>query len=280
MGSVKSNVLSEDPLSQISRLIMVQLAHMNEIVPDKFNSLKEFIERIDEYEKEQHLENDKNMVPVYRGQESSKWGLETSLERYSKKEFSIRDYNYVLMKIAPSIYGHTGKRWEIKDCEVNSPKWSPQNQEFMVYLRHFSFPSPLLDWSKSIYIALFFAFFKADVSNENGTVAIYACTEYELITFGSADGLIYLLGPYPYTDKRHFTQQSRHTIAVKEKNEHWCYCPHNEPRAGTCEIKRWELPIRLRDEVMKLLEKMNITPYSIYGNEESLMQALAFEHLK
>ena len=257
---------------------------MNEIESVEFSSLNEFIEHIDKYEKKHHLKKDKTKALMYRGLESSKWGLETSLERYSKKKFSIRDYNYVLMKIAPSIYGHTGKDWEIKKMnEKNSPKWNPQNQGFMVYLRNYSFPSPLLDWSKSIYIALFFAFYKADVSNEDGTVAVYTCVANANYSIGlSSDSLIWPLGQYQYTDKRYFTQQALYTIAVEVKDGKWSYCSHSDAYgegSTTCEIKQSLLPIRLKDEVMKLLEKMNITPYSIYGNEESLMQALVFEHL-
>ena len=42
----------------------------------------------------------------------------------------------------------------------------------MAYLRHHGFPSPLLDWSRSAYVAAYFAFNKA-VEASNGRVSIY-----------------------------------------------------------------------------------------------------------
>lgn len=35
---------------------------------------------------------------------------------------------------------------------------TPPGYEFMIYLRHHGFPSPLLDWSRSPYVAAFFCF--------------------------------------------------------------------------------------------------------------------------
>ena len=266
---------------------------MKEIVSEEFGCLKEFIEHVDQH-KEKHKYEERNLkefkkaLPVYRGQESSKWGLETSLERYCNEKFHLDAYNRVLGRIAPSISGLIGKRLKDEDWNYESQLcYEPQNQSFMIYLRHHSFPSPLLDWSESIYIALFFAFFKADVSNKNGTVAVYAShntfLSKNIAMKGTKTSRILQLGRYQDTDKRHFTQQAVYTVAVKEENDSWYYYSHNkayeEEAHENCEIKRWLLPIRLKDKVMKLLGEMNITPYTIYGNEEGLMQALAFEFL-
>src|SRR5690606_2110705 len=45
--------------------------------------------------------------------------------------------------------------------------------DFLVYLRHHGFPSPLLDWTRSPYVSAFFAFRQARTSR----VAIYVYQE-------------------------------------------------------------------------------------------------------
>ena len=98
---------------------------------------------------------------LFRGQCDSSWKLQTTLERYTDKEFSVGLYNTVLSSIYPATASFTGKEWPMQDESWDKSKdhfSTPPNYEFMVYARHHGFPTPLLDWSQSIYVALFFAF--------------------------------------------------------------------------------------------------------------------------
>ncbi len=98
---------------------------------------------------------------LFRGQRSSDWGLETTLERYSDKMFSVSLYDSVLNAIYPATASLTGEKWSVEDRawdDSNKFFTTPPNYEFMVYARHHGFPSPLLDWTQSLYVALFFAY--------------------------------------------------------------------------------------------------------------------------
>ena len=113
--------------------------------------------------------------PLFRGQAQESWRLKTTLERYSLKEYSITDYYQILLAVQPAVETFALKSWKLSnnlniDESYHGP---PPGYEFMVYLRHHGFPSPLLDWSRSPYIAAFFAF-NPRQENEDKNVAIYS----------------------------------------------------------------------------------------------------------
>ncbi len=86
----------------------------------------------------------------------------------------FKDYYHLITKIRPQIETLTSKEWPIPEYpEVEKATQDYQGFEldlwsercpgyaYMAYLRHHGFPSPLLDWTRSPYVAAFFAFNKA-----------------------------------------------------------------------------------------------------------------------
>src|SRR3990172_6319875 len=98
--------------------------------------------------------------PLFRGQSDHSWLLLTTLERFSTKAWSVKRYHRLLLSIAPAVISLTSKEWDLGgDTDVDQSRHGPPpGYEFMIYLRHHGFPSPLLDWSRSPYVAAFFAF--------------------------------------------------------------------------------------------------------------------------
>jgi len=76
---------------------------------------------------------------------------------------TVKAYNHYLLLIEPSVEAYTGTKWELDEFPQIDDFFigSPPNYHFMAYVRPHGFPSPLLDWSQSLYTALFFAFRKA-----------------------------------------------------------------------------------------------------------------------
>ncbi len=53
-------------------------------------------------------------APLFRGHASNTWKLETTLERYTNREFSVDEYSELLWALAPKISAVTGRKWKVK----------------------------------------------------------------------------------------------------------------------------------------------------------------------
>lgn len=233
------------------------------------------------------LKQERDITPVlFRGQGKASGKLKTTLERYSTKQYSPKQYWYVMRAVKPTVETCIGKPWDFSDKYIpDNIQQAPQGYEFMVHLRHHGFPSPLLDWTRSFYIAAFFAF-QSVQANEEPNVAIYSFDERpNNIKEGYSDEAnIVSCGPYVKTHKRHFLQQSEYTYCTKRVEGKDVYCSHEE--AFDRKNKRQDVLNKFiiskteRPKVLKRLNMMNINAYSLFGSEESLLETLAYQEIK
>jgi len=227
-------------------------------------------------------------TPIFRGQEDAAWQLTTTLDRLVKKPFSLRKYWHVMGAALPKVNSFTQEQWALDKEYVfdESSNFPPPGYEFMAYLRHHNFPSPLLDWTRSPFIAAFFAFRPVPYDEQTEKVAIFSYQEYSAGGKGwtGGDPAVFGLGSYITTHKRHFMQQSEYTICKIQSDNGYLYCPHEDAFKNTHKdqdiLIKYLIPRSERSNVLKRLEMMNINSYSLFGSEEGLMDLLAYQELE
>ncbi len=224
-------------------------------------------------------------TPRFRGHSDSDWKLETTLERFTKKSVDAEHYFKRLRDICPAVISVTGKNWDIPE-EFESGRCPPSGYEFMIYLRHHGFPSPLLDWTRSPYVAAFFAF-RSQEKPDSGKVAIYSYVEHfeRPEGFNGEEPNIHGLGPYAVTHKRHYAQQCEYSICQKRIEGRYVYASHetavlSDNYSGQVPMTKYVLPVSERARVLKVLYRMNVTAFSLFGSEESLMETLAYQEIE
>lgn len=193
------------------------------------------------------------------------------------------------------IESFTGNDWhtkpfpemekEIKETQDTFRVCLP-SYDYLVYLRHHGFPSPLLDWTESPYIAAFFAFSESVKSKR---VAIYCYIETPESVKGGTGGapMITVKGPYVKTHKRHFAQKAWYTIATKweDSEERHYFCKHEDifnsneyDKINKQDVLiKIELPTRMRKEALKELSDHNINFFTLFQNEDSLIKTIAMK---
>lgn len=223
---------------------------------------------------------------LFRGHANKDWRLLTTLERFSQDKqlddqvYSEKDYYYILRSVLPAISSLTSEKYELPEFESGAYS-TPTGYEFMIYIRHHGFPSPLLDWTESPYVAAFFAFSE---SKECDDVAIYSYRTYKVGGKGGFLGTpqINQLGPYAQTHERHYTQRCQYTICTKVKEKEKVYCSHEDVNFGDDQdvLKKYIISGKERKKALEKLDFMNIHAFSLFRNEEGLMSTLAYREIE
>ncbi len=224
----------------------------------------------------------------FRGQADSEWPLSTTLERRLDKKWMVSAYFNLISEVHPAIETFTDGRFARPDWpEEKDPSGEPiffekrlrAHATYLAHLRHGGFPSPLLDWTCSVYVAAYFAFHRA---RHDGNVAIYAYREWPKSSKVGSPWFpsIVSFGPNLKTHKRHFRQQSRYTACVQFEDGRWYFTPHDRVFGQKNHLEQdllWKftVPASERLKVLRFCDKVNLNEFTLFDTEEGLLELQA-----
>ena len=270
---------------------------MNEINLDSWEDFEEQLKKLET----KRLRNKCRSEFLYRGQEDHKFKLENTLERNRQERMSIKKYHQLISVVQPQIESFAGGCWKnlsfpdginkwLEENDTIIPHafgWSPEFQDtysYMVYLRHYGFPSPMIDWTSSPYVAAYFAFRRSSTKINKVSIFVFleSTSEIGMKSGSSSEPGIFRFGPYVKTDIRHYIQQSQYTICILHDGE-WLYVPHEKAFARGDQdqdvLWKFNIPYSERLKVLRVLERYNINALSLFGSTESLMETMALREI-
>lgn len=255
----------------------------------KLESWEAYLSEVEE------LKHTYNNVPVlFRGQPDSSKDLITTLERFSKSRWTVRKYCDLIVDCTRdlrSLYGYTGDIPSLSDIDRELIENMSQVlvdipisiSIYWTYLRHYGFPSPLLDWTICPYIAPFFAFRESVRAEE---VAVFAFIDsivgVKHVWKGKPQITSKWLNVYEHV--RHTRQKSRYTIATKAiKNDHQ-FVQHKhvfqENEIHQDILIKFLIPSGESTKAMKWLDGKGINHYSLMDDKEAYLKTLAFRKIR
>ena len=244
---------------------------------------------------------------LFRGQRESTWPLQTTLERAGRKGLFVAEYCRIIEQLRREIQTHTGTVWDFPEfhrfnqllqtftLKNGMVDIKPALLDYMHFLRDHGFPSPLLDWSRSPYIAAYFAFREhAGPSTDGPPRSVYAYRTPGINSQWREDRPSILQSPHNVgSTKRHFLQQCAYTMALNfEDPAGWRFMDHEDVmRRERMGIGGWSwtpadsigfkfnLPGTERVRVLRLLDEHNLNAYSLFDTDDTFIETMAIRAL-
>jgi FRG domain len=209
---------------------------------------------------------------MYRGQENNNWKLRTSFHRTGRASL-YRFLSEDLNALHRHLSGLTAHRFNLSD--------PLDNAAFMHLVQHHGYPTPLLDWTSSPFIAAYFAFksLRRDRITADNRVRIlifdgihWSNSLQRALVLNPAFLHITVLAPLAINNPRVVPQQSVSTASNVDDIE--MYIADYERSAGKTLLAAIDLPAIERRTVMQELSVMGINAGSLFPGLDGACEQL------
>ncbi|EAZ97558.1 FRG domain-containing protein [Marinobacter sp. ELB17] len=207
---------------------------------------------------------------IYRGQSNSAWHLTTSLHRTGKisnQNDFLAFFNQLIPEVQEQVEAWDGSRRDLTD--------SGKMAQFIAFLQHNGFPTPLLDWTFSPYIAAYFAFEGINhFCPQSDEVAVYvfdqntwSSTYKQTYNFDEPAVHVTLLRPNFRGNHKQMLQQGIFWFTNCQNPE--VHVRINE-KEGRKFLTKYTFSVKERRHAMRDLELMGITAMQLSPGIESV----------
>jgi hypothetical protein len=222
----------------------------------------------DQFKKD--IEKRRKIRFIYRGQKEP-WCLKTSFHRHKRyriNEFIVNDIKQMHRRLS-ALTNHF--------FNLSNPE---ENGAFFNLLQHHGYPTPLLDWSNSPYVAAFFAFRDRPINYSNdGNVRIYIFNEPEWRKdFNQIQNLnppflhLSVIEFIALNNPRLMPQQSVTTVTNIDDIE--SYILEKQAINGKKYLEVIDIPAKQREKAMQDLRFMGITAGSMFPGIEGVCEEM------
>lgn len=202
---------------------------------------------------------------VWRGQRDSEWSLKSSIDRLveiiPRKKLTKGLIDAHLMKFKVATRGRRG---------VNPPR-DISEDEWWALGQHNGLATPLLDWTRSPFVALYFAFEKSD-SPKSGVRTVWALSgasslnsKLKAIHGNGENNMLQLIRPHQDENARLVSQGGLFTRApLGQTVDDWVRSHAKHDEEDAIHLIRILIPDDSREECLRALNMMNINHMTLF----------------
>ena len=226
----------------------------------------------------------------FRGVRNSSHELLSTLERNGVSGMLSLDYYSFILDMKPEIERIAGCTWKIPSLDeyrsfysCGSPFmlrrgcYSPAVFDYMAWLRHYGFASPLLDWTHSLDVAMFFAFRGAGScagAASGDMVGIYAMAYDSMLRYEAfGEPSVFVVDREARANNRYSAQRAACSVSVvgsrEADNVCWRYRRHQDGLDGSGQqdvLAQFCIPASERDSVLSHLDRVGVNESSLFGS--------------
>lgn len=233
----------------------------SDLTPTPVRGWRGFKERVNSLEQKRY---------IFRGQESNSWRLRTSFHRTGRADLE-RYMQTDIQDLQKTFSALTQHAFNLAD---------PLHYAAFINLaQHHGYPTPMLDWSWSPYVAAFFAYRKIGRHERSRKkIRIYKLDSVEWSKLPRTNKLfafppnVTVLNPLAFGNSRAIPQQSLSIVSnIDDIESHIAEVAAIQNKSY---LEAFDLPVRDRDFVMKELALMGITAGALFPGLDGACEGL------